>query len=521
MSPSPLRPLSRLLPALLLGAALAACGDSGGGVGKSVGASSSSGGGSSSGSGGPSPQADCGDHPFPSAEWTACEQENFARTGEAPAEAALPAFAQRWQTQSSANIAEFTARNLADPSWLFPQSGNTPVTPVCATWGQQCVGDPFRYAAAAPSTDGQFYTDTATVTPVVFYDDGCARLSGRIWVPKAGTGPFPGVVIQNGSVQAPETVYWWAAQALVRQGYVVMTFDPRGQGRSDQQTPTGEQGSNAGQSVFWTGLVNAIDFFRSTAAAPYPHNTTCAGTYPTTVTNFNPAVASIDRSRLGIAGHSLGGIGVSVVQSYGAAGADAWPGKLDCSNPVDAVVAWDGLFSPASPSAGNAGGNTIDANPPGTPPPTVVAQFPVLGINGEYGLSPQPFTMPPDPLKTSANYRYWRDAGVPAVEMTIRGGTHYEFSLLPTFPATSWCPDPASGSCRNGWGNALTEYYTVAWFDRWLKTAGEIGFDDAEARLLDDASQAPKLSYYYVSARKFPLRNGQTAVCEDMRRGCN
>ena len=34
---------------------------------------------------------------------------------------------------------------------------------------------------------------------------------------------------------------WWFSQALVRAGYVVLTFDPRGQGRSDQQTPTGEK----------------------------------------------------------------------------------------------------------------------------------------------------------------------------------------------------------------------------------------------------------------------------------------
>ena len=79
---------------------------------------------------------------------------------------------------------------------------------------------------------------------------------------------LPAVVIENGSIQAPEPLYWWMAQALVRAGYVVLTFDPRGQGRSDLMTPSGEQGSNFNSAVFWTGLVNVIDFFRSTPVMP-------------------------------------------------------------------------------------------------------------------------------------------------------------------------------------------------------------------------------------------------------------
>ena len=98
----------------------------------------------------------------------------------------------------------------------------------------------------------------------MFYDEGCARISGRVWAPRISTGQrLPAVVIENGSIQAPETAYWWAAQLLVRAGYVVMTFDPRGQGRSDLQTPNLGQSGNINANVFVTGLVNAIDFFRS------------------------------------------------------------------------------------------------------------------------------------------------------------------------------------------------------------------------------------------------------------------
>ena len=451
----------------------------------------------------------CDNVDFPSAEWTQCEAQNFARTTEAPAEELMPGFQARLLPQSTTNTADFAARSQADPSWLSPMSGNTSFTPLCATWAIQCAGDPFRYPGA-PGPDGaSFYETEAEVIPVVFYDQECARLSGRVWKPRSGSGPFPGVVIQNGSVQAPETLYWWAAQALVRSGYMVMTFDPRGQGRSDQQTPNGTQGSNVNPVVFWEGLVNAIDFFRSTSAQPYPHNTTCAGSYPTPVTAFNPLTSALDFSRLGIAGHSLGGTGVSVVQSYGATGADPWPGLIDNANPVDAVVAWDGIASPES------------AAQRGTPP--IVPQFPTLGQNSEYGLTPMPFTQPPDETQATVAFRAWQAAGVPVIEQTVQGSTHYEWSQIPTFPATSWCPNPDSQECDGGWGNDFGEHYMLAWFDRWLKQSDEAGFNSADTRLLDDSGTQGrnKYSFRFLSARDFPARNGQRQLCEDIRAGCN
>lgn len=279
---------------------------------------------------------------------------------------------------------------------------------------------------------------------------------------------------------------------LVRNGYVVMTFDPRGQGRSD-------------------------------ASKPYPHNTTCQGTYPTQTTAFNPLVDRTDKNRLGIAGHSLGGTGVSVVQSYGAMGAQAWPGKLDSTNPVKVVVAWDGIYTAANGGTGNAGGNLPAGTGGGSSDtPAVVPRVPILGLNGEYGLTPVPFTEPPDPKKATTNFREWVKADQPVIELTIAGSTHYEFSLLPNFPASSWCPDPASGACDGGWGNAFARHYTLAWFDRWLKQPGERGFADADGRLLaDNGPQGRlKMSYRYHSARHFATREGQRKVCENIRKGC-
>lgn len=445
---------------------------------------------------------------YPSLEWTQRDALNVARTTEAPREQALnPAFLLRWQTQNLINTLEWNQRALGDPSWLGPPSGNTPLTPLCASWGEQCVGDPFRYPAA-PGPDGAtFYEQEAEVVPVVFYDRDCARIAGRVWAPRTARNGLPAVVIQNGSIQAPETLYWWAAQALLRAGYVVMTFDPRGQGRSDQQTPDGGQGGNVNSAVFWNGLVDAIDFFRSSSVQPYPHNLSCAGSYPTVVTAYNPHVARIDPSRLGVAGHSLGAAGLSVVQGYGAPGADPWPGLIDADNPIDAVVAWDSLVGP---DGGAFAGET----------PTIVARVPAMGQSSEYGFTPLPLLQPPDPEEHKNAFRSWQQAGVPVVQFTIQGSSHFEWSLLPNFPTTSWCPDTSDGRCAGGWGRPMGEYYTLAWFDRWLKKPGEAGYADADQRLLADADWQPRYSFYRRSARAFPDRGGGAHVCDDIRAGC-
>lgn len=479
---------------------------------------------------------------YPSPEWTSREANNYATVLQAPTEeASNPAFVGPWINQSVANALSLTQRNLADPSWLLASSPalntlisaattpaaaasvvqntvsqiqanpsnaialslNTPLTPLCTSWVGPCSGDPFRY----PGTD-PFYTNEADVIPVVFYDEGCARISGRVWAPKgshAGS-KLPAVVIENGSVQAPEPLYWWMAQLLVRNGYAVMTFDPRGQGRSDQQTPTGGQGSNIDSTVFWTGFVNAIDFFRSSAAEPYPHNIHCAGTYPTAVTAFNPIVDRIAPDRLGIAGHSLGAQGVSVVQGYGAAGADPWPGKIDSSNPVKVAVAWDALSAPSSSGS-----------------PKFGIRVPAMGQSSEYGLTPTPFTQPPDPEGKKAAYTAWKKAGMPVYQITVRGSSHYEWSLIPGFPASSWCPKVVNNQCAGGWGNPLAQHYSLAWFDRWLKQPDEVGYKTADARLLDDDGEQGrnKMSFYYRSARNFTDRGGKTHVCEDIRAGCS
>ncbi len=417
--------------------------------------------------------------PYPSPEWGEREAGNFARTQEAAAEQQDPAFQERWRSQGIANFQSFVQRQIDDPAWRT--TGN-----LCETWGEQCTGDPFYY----PGTD-PFYDDVGEVVEVAFYDDGGARLSGRVWKPRsAGPGAgLPGVVMINGSVQAPETLYWWFARDLVSNGYVVLTFDPRGQGRSDNQTPDGQQGSNANPDVFVTNLIDAIDFFRSTPTSPFPN----ADRGAAATTDFNPFWEAIDPDRLGAVGHSLGATGVSVVQ-----GIQPWPGVCCTDNPIDVIVAWDNLAL-ATSLAGH------DMTP----------RVPAMGQSGDYFLTPSPFTEPPDPDGKRQGFLAFEAAEVPAFQVNIQGGTHYEWSLIPSFPATAW--DPGG---PGGWGNPLARHYSLAWLDRWLKEADEPGYADADARLLDDAGWVERMSFYYRGSRNYPDRTGAQHVCSDIRAGC-
>jgi hypothetical protein len=430
-----------------------------------------------------------GDPQYPSDAWFEREARNYARTQEAPQEQAEdPVFQQRWREQSLENYRIYLERQ-ADGTWPWESRGN-----LCQYWSEPCTGDPFRYPGVDP-----FYTAEGEVAELAFFDAEGTLLSGRVWAPRdaAAGDALPGVVIVTGSVQAPETLYWWFAQTLVRQGYVVMTFDVRGQGRSDNRAPDGTPGTNFNPDVFATDLVAAIDLFRSTPDAPYPPNEEHAGTRDTAglLASHNPFWDRLDQDRLGIIGHSLGAAGASVVQGW-----EPWPGPLGGENPVDVLVAWDNLTAEASAGSGASLGVA-----------DVVPRVPAMGQAGDYYLTPTPHERPPDPDEEREAFLAWRDAGVPAYQVNVRGGTHYEWSLLPGFPTTSW----------HGWGNPMAGHFSLAWLDRWLKAPDEPGYDTAEARLLADAEWCDRMSFYYRSSRELPLRSGGVERSEDIRRDCS
>ena len=231
--------------------------------------------------------------------------------------------------------------------------------------------------------------------PVYFTARSGATLAGHVWATRGGPAQRPGVVITSGSVQATEQMYWFAAQALAKAGYVVLTFDAQGQGLSDTpgQSPDLLEGVPAQTDgrPFFDGTEDAINFFLSTSGKPYEPVPSCStGTTHSAKQNarvaigldnaYNPFSAILDAGRIGLAGHSYGAAGVSYI------------GQWDPR--VKAIVAWDNLSAP-DPECGVWGGGPAEKACPANPAARTVPALtkPALGLSADYS-SPTPQHLP-------------------------------------------------------------------------------------------------------------------------------
>ncbi len=117
-------------------------------------------------------------------------------------------------------------------------------------------------------------------------------LAATVWAPSQAqldaqglSAPLPGVVYSPGVLSA-QPMYCWFAAGMANNGYMVLTYDVTGQGKSD--------GFNRGDPV--SELRSAIDWF---------------------VSGANPFAADLDTDRVGTAGHSMGAGAVQSVGSHG------------------------------------------------------------------------------------------------------------------------------------------------------------------------------------------------------------
>jgi dienelactone hydrolase len=380
-------------------------------------------------------------------------------------------------------VAEILVRDAGEGGERFSGS-------VCGSGTLTCASDP------------RMKEHSALVKPFTYINRNGAHIEGHVWTkPSRRAKARPGVVLQTGSVQAPEGWYLWAAQVLARHGYTVLTFDVQGQGRSDAFGTHDAHFADGfpAQDVdhFVEDLEDAIDFFHSTPEHPWVPPTAHAAARQDArgdkVDDFNPLHAWFDGERLGIVGHSLGAQSVSVVQ-----GTD---------KRVDAVVAWDNLHGQYTP------------------------RVPALGMSADYGLVPYPNAGDPDPEAKLGGFKAWRAQGIPAAQINVRGGTHFEWSYSPGPVLTA--------SLR---GIDMAAWYTTAWLDRYVKTAGALGSPRtpahglrpaeaaAERRLFTDRWQADEIdafvdaggggnlfSFYHRS----PIDLGGGRACADLRSACD
>ena len=425
------------------------------------------------------------------------ENANTAKSEERAKEHQTPEYQAELRARSQANAAEGVQLQASDPERAF-------VGDVCWHLAFGCAGDIRLYDFEKQGR--------GLVTPVLFTARNGATISGHVWATKAGPPQRPAIVITNGSIQASEQMYWWAAQTLAKAGYVVITSDPQGQARSDN---AGE-GRDANEGVhsqvrgntFYDGTQDALDFVLSSPEAPFCPRPSRSGTSHCEKQQrrvgdgrnaaFNPYHAVVDRDRIGIAGHSYGASGVS------------WIAQQD--ERVDAVVAWDALCDPSAPDAeGDAG---CSAGGQGGP---VALRVPSLNLTNDYLTGRDAKRSPPDPMSKSEASLAFSKAGIDTGSIVIRGGTHFEYSYLPStaFRATLR-------------GIDLSAWYTLAWFDKYVKRDPA-----ADGRLLSarwrrdpgDLEVDPKgegnlFSYHYRSRLDVRREDGSRFLCEDLRAGC-
>ena len=172
-------------------------------------------------------------------------------------------------------------------------------------------------------------------------------------------------------------------------------------------------------------------------------------------------------------------------------------------------------LDPAAPDAGgNVPAGCLEGGL-GSPEPRV----PSLGISNDYGLTPTPFLTQPDPRAKSQGSRVFSKAGVDTGQLVIRGGTHYEYSFIPT---------PTFGATRRGID--LAAWYTTAWFDRYVKDRPAGALDrlltdgwrhDAGDRAVDPEGGGNLLSRHYRSRLDIGRDGGARVRCENLRSGCD
>jgi dienelactone hydrolase len=354
-------------------------------------------------------------------------------------------------------------------------------------------GDPFRDPSALAGHRFRYQE-------VTFTDPEGQTLDARLFLPcdssctempaplRRVAPPYPAVVVVHGG-SANQEMYWWAAEPLAEAGYMVLSF----------QVPTAE---NTGPAVFPGDTEAALDYLTSTPQAP-----TKAG-------EVNPRWRELDASRIGLAGHSAGGFAVSQV------------GQEDSR--VDAIVSWDRAQS--SPMR-----------------PDLPLRTPALFVTADYNCQrvpvcvPQPYSSPPDPQgpgDKDTDYQRLRAAGVDTMKISLRAATHLDFTQF------------GIAGTGSRYGAAVTSYYTLAWFDRYLRgtrprarrlARGALRrltatrFDDAAdvhnisggtfdpltqsnvPAYIDGQPVADRLSFHFRSA--YFLDHGAHR-CEDVRAGC-
>ena len=318
-----------------------------------------------------------------------------------------------WKARDADNMAcarERTNDFAEQPDTLF-QAGKLPAL------------DAYRMPALHANTRFRFTETTVpgrlgkSIAVEVYRPCAAGTCTGMPAGLKTFEGPYPAVVIVHGGGSS-KRLHRSASQTLAEAGYMTVALD-----------------TTAAIGTHGPDTQDVVDWVFSNPSAPWADG------------SHFPYWSSLDARMVGIAGHSQGASTASLI------------GQTDPR--IGAIVAWDNLTTIRSGWVDRIG---ID------PPAGVRIRTPALGFGADYNFTISPYTEPPEPARVNTQggrgrgaephpkdlgFQEVRGAGVDSMLLVLRAATHLDFSLF--------------GGPASRYGESAVNYYTLAWFDRYLK----------------------------------------------------
>ncbi len=326
----------------------------------------------------------------------------------------------------------WTARDVANVACAEQSLGDTALNPLINLGSPYPLSDlvrepvlyagkRFRYDATTVRNRGGTDLPVDILRPCTV--DACTDIPSGL---KPLRGPYPTVLVVHGGASNRQ-LHWWATEALAEAGYMAVAFDVA-------ENTGGDHATDAQDVLDWL------------FSAQFPF------------------ASDLNKDRVGIAGHSQGASTASLL------------GQIDSR--LLAIVAWDNLTALKFEWSDDIG---VD------PPSDVTISKPALGIGADYYFVPVPNPTSPEPPLFNgeggrgrgfqphikdAGYQELRAAGVDTMLFVLRAGTHLDFT-------------PTTATVGSRYGQAVSTYLTLAWFDRYLRGLDDRSLaDDGFRRLL-------------------------------------
>jgi len=377
-----------------------------------------------------------------------------------------PRFSPTWYAREAQNYADAHGRTTDQLSNVAYHELRLEVCGPGNSDGGACDGDPFRRLEAWNGARGK-------VVEVSYPNRYGATIRADLWAPKVpftdpvsgsvSSGPFPGVILVSG-YGFERFRYRAFAEGLAEAGYVVLTFDPQGQGDSDaapnptstycdadgawrrpQEMGISETGPCAGEDPQPEATTQDLPYLprillfqdaRGTqplydAIRPrFVFGTLDAAAW--LLSKANPLRGLVDGTRLGVAGHSIGAYAAMMVANG------------DPLHRFRTGISWDSFAH-----LDNGVGPTV---------PTMFQQSEQENLIGpRYAPPADPEALHPARL----SYAAFVSSSVDTKFIVLRSSTHREWSYFA----------PGAVSEASSKGERVALYESLAWLDRYLKGA--------------------------------------------------